>query len=278
MYSGECREYGYRCGIAGAGSGWNGERCGVGLPVMRALRWLLIVAFILTPLPRGVTAWLPLAGSGSGGGGSPTWTAQTSGVNVACGFITTCNIASVTVPTGFIVVGALVHNAGGSSGTISGVSACGTPLTQAQTNTIPSAGDGVALFYGSVTGGTCTVAVTFSVASAVQDAGVALGLLSNLSSTTPGTGCQAQYPGSQNAPYDCSGSITVPSGGFGICAIGYNNVTALTSSNLTINSQSAAGTGGDATAVGIGSTTVTGTPTFGGTNFAQAGIACAPWS
>jgi hypothetical protein len=214
----------------------------------------------------------------SSSGGAPTWTAQTSGTNPACGFVTTCNITSVTVPTGFIVVGALVSNQSASTGTVSGISACGTSLTLAQTNSIPTGDWGVALFYGTVTGGTCTVAVTFSVARALQDAGIALGLLSNLSSTTPGTGCQVQYPGSQNAPYPCSGSITVNAGGFGICAFGYNNVATLTSSNLTIDSQSTSGTGVNATTIGIRHTTVTETPAFGGTGFVQAGIACAPWS
>jgi hypothetical protein len=189
------------------------------------------------------------------------------------------------VPTGFIVVGALINNQSASTGTITGISLSGgtcssTSLTQAQTNSIASGNWGVALFYGTVTGGTCTVTVTFSVPGSLQDAGVALGLLSNLSSTTPGTGCQAQFapaPG-QDQPYLCGSSITVNSGGFGICVFGYNSATALTSSNLTIDSQGTGGTGGNATTIGIGHTIVTETPQFGGVGFVSGGIACAPWS
>lgn len=210
------------------------------------------------------------------GGAAPTWTAQTSVANPACGFLTTCSIGSVTVPTGFIVAGAYVNNQGGAAGTITAVSVCGTGLTL-QASTTGTAQVIAALFYGSVTGGTCTVQITYSQAGAIADAAVALGLLSNLSSTTPGTGCKGDYAGSQAAPYPCTAGITVASGGFGIGVFGYSNATTMTSANLTIDSQANAGTGANATSFGIGNTTTSNTPQFGGVGFAQAAIVAAPW-
>jgi hypothetical protein len=213
----------------------------------------------------------------SGGGGSPTWTAQTSAVNLSCGSIATCAVPSVTVPTGFVVFAVSLINTGASSATFTSLAlsgGCTGTLTLAQTNTIPASGVGSALFYGTVAGGTCTVTITATGGTpSIAAAGVALGLLSNLSSTTPGTGCQMQVSTYSGPPFVCSGSITVPSGGFGICAIGYNNATAMAPTNTTIDSQQ----NNTGFSNGIGETTVTEVPSFGGAAVVYAGIACAPW-
>jgi hypothetical protein len=88
--------------------------------------------------------------------------------------------------------------------------------------------------------------------------GVALGTLSNLSSNTPGTDCTGTYASSQNAPYPCTSGITVSSGGFGIAGFGFVGAGTLTSSNLTIDNQNTS------VSVGIGHTTTSNTPQFGG--------------
>ena len=135
-----------------------------------------------------------------------------------------------------------------------------------------------ALFYGTVTGGaSCTVTVTSS-AGQFSTVGVALGLLSNLSSTTPGTGCTGIFAPGTGTTYNCSSGITVSSGGFGIAAVGYGSVTAMTSSNMTIDSQTSFGTGGGVGSVGIAHFTTSETPQFGPSGFNQALITSAPWS
>jgi len=230
-----------------------------------------------------VLAIVPIAAQGAAGilllaksAGGPTFTNQLSAVNSSCGFAATCPV-TLTVATGFNVFAISVNNQSAGSVTVSGaaVSGCSTAtLTQAQTNTIPSSGVGVALFYGTVpTGGSCTVTVTVTVAG-IQAAGVAVGLLSNLSSTTPGTGCQAQSPAIATSIYSCGSSITVNAGGYGVCAIGYNSATTMTSTNLTIESQTPLAL----SSIGIADTGVTETPVFSGSPNQQAGIACAPWS
>jgi hypothetical protein len=247
------------------------------------MKKLLAVIGLCAALAVPASAQLTITGVGGGSGGaaaSPTWTNFTTATNTSCGFGATCDFTSVVVPTGFIVVGALINNQGGSTVTISAMSlsaGCSGSLTQAQTNSIISGGAGVGLFYGTVTGGTCTVTVTTS-ASGIQTAGLGLGLLSNLSSTTPGVGCQAVHTVSNDVPYNCSGSVTVPAGGYDVCIFGYTNVTALTSSNLTIDSQATAGVSSTAVRVGIGNARTTLTPAYGGIGFVSGGIACAPWS
>ena len=205
-----------------------------------------------------------------GGGGSPTWGNFTAAGNSSCGFPTTCNISSVTVASGFVV--ATVFAYVGGTTTISAVSICGTPMTLIDAG--GPAGYDTVLAYGTVTGGSCTVAVTSSVALSVDWTSVALGTLSNLSSTTPGTSCNGVYPATPS-PYPCTSGITVLASGFGIGGLAYNQTTTITSSNMTIDAQYN-GTS-DNQSVAIGHTTSSNTPSFGGAGFAQASVVAAPW-
>jgi hypothetical protein len=204
-------------------------------------------------------------------GGSPTWTNQTSGVNASCGFTTSCSVTGVTVPSGFIVVGVGGINEASGASTVSSLTACGTSLTLLASPSAPNGGFLLAEFYGTVTGGSCTISATASGTNAWNTMGVALGELSNLTSTTPGTDCTGYYAASQNAPYPCTSSVTVASGGFAIAVFGYGASATLTSTNLTIDSQQST------VAIGIGHAITTLTPTFGGGNFLQAAIVAAPW-
>jgi hypothetical protein len=132
-----------------------------------------------------------------------------------------------------------------------------------------------AIAYGTVAGGSCTVAVTVGGGGSNRWNSVALGTLSNLSSTTPGTSCNGVYPGSFASPYPCTSGITVSSGGFGIGGMGYNQTVTITSSNMTIDAQYNGTTDGQS--VAIGHTTTSNTPSFGGQGFAQASTVAAPW-
>lgn len=210
----------------------------------------------------------------------PTFTNFASATNNSCGFVGSCQItASLTVASGFNVFAAMVdQNAAGTTAittlTLSG--GCSGSLTlQAATTSASGNGDSVALFYGTVTGGSCTVTVADTSSNGISRAGVAVGLLSNLSSTTPGTGCTGVYQPNGGSTYPCSASITVASGGFGVAAIGFSNAGPLTSSNLTIGSQSNA----TSNSVGIAYTSAAGaiTPTFGGVGFVNGAIVSAPW-
>jgi len=230
-------------------------------------------------------AQVPMTGAGLGapssGGGIPTFTAQTSGVNVSCGFVTTCSVTGLTVTSGFNIIGALFSNQSGSNASVSGITLCGTALSLVSGSAaIAASGDygGAALFQGTVTGGTCTAAVTVSAASAIQNVGVALGLLSNLSSQIAGTACTVEFAGSAQGPYICGSSITIPTNGYGVCVFGFNAATTLTSTNLTISSQASGGSGVTLTAAGIGYTQTTETPQFGSSaTFQNGSMSCAPW-
>jgi hypothetical protein len=207
------------------------------------------------------------------GGGSPTWTNQTTGINPSCGFATTCSITSVAVTSGVVVVAvAGVNNSAGAS-TVTSMTICGTSATLIAS---PSAASNIfmtAIFYATgVTGGSCTVSATASGTGAWNEMGIALGTLNNLTSSTPGTDCTGVYTGTQAAPYPCTSGITVAAGGFGIVGMMIQGPgVTLTSSNVTIDAQE------PTTAIGIGHTTTSNTPQFGGFDNDYATIVAAPW-
>lgn len=214
------------------------------------------------------------------GGASPTWTGQAAAANGSCGFVTTCNATTTgTVTTGVVVAMAGVSNAGASSGTITGISVCGTALTVDVAPSIASNAYGAAIGHGSVTGGTCTVSVTFSVSGSIQNGGVAWGTLNNLNSSTPGSSCSAIYHVSQNSPYPCTGGLIVSSGGFGIVGYFDNGSTVTNGGSLTVDA-TANNSGGTGTAVAIGHVTASCTAAqcqYAAANFADASVIGEPF-
>lgn len=195
-----------------------------------------------------------------GGAAAPTLSGASAAVNGSCGFpAVACTITTTgAVTTGTVVAVAGVNNQGGSSGTISNISICGTSLTIDIANTVAAGKYGAAIGHGNVTGGaSCTISVTFSVSSSVQNAGVAWLTLNNLSSSTPGTPCNAFYSQSQASPYPCTGGLTVSADGFGIVGH-FNNLsgTPLTNGggNVVVDA-TAVNSGGTSTNVGIGHVT-----------------------
>lgn len=244
-----------------------------------------IVAALLLCSP----AWaqVPQTGAGlgapsSGGGGSPTFSNTTSAAisGGACNFVTTCTVSTtMAVTSGTVVAVAGISNSGGSSGTITSINICGTAITPDSSNTIPSSSSGVAIGHGTITGGTCTVTVTFSVAGAISAAGIALGTLANLSSTTPGTACGAQFAASNTTPYACTGGLTVSSGGFGISGFFQGSNTPAPSSGDAVLTVDSTATAGSNAAIGIGHTTASFTTNtiWAGQNFCNCGTIGEPF-
>jgi hypothetical protein len=87
------------------------------------------------------------------GGGSPTWTAQTSAANASCGFVTTCSITGVPVTSGLVVAVVGGGNQAGSASTVSSLTVCGTSLTLVGSPSVASGTMLLGLFYGTVTSG-----------------------------------------------------------------------------------------------------------------------------
>jgi hypothetical protein len=214
----------------------------------------------------------------SGGGGSPTWTG-TGSIFTSCGFVSPCTTGSISITGGYVVVGVGVNNQSGSSTNISAVTACGTSLTAIQNPSSPSSSFMIGLFGGTVSGGSCTIVVT--TAGSPDGMSVALGTLNNLTSTTPGGSCNGLFDFSQAQPYPCSTSITVSSGGFAIAAFGSGSGgEPLSSTNMTVDSQTFGGSGGSASSVAIAHSSAAGslTPSFSsGVDFDIAGIAAGAW-
>jgi hypothetical protein len=75
----------------------------------------------------------PGPGPRSSGAAAPTWTGTGSGVNAACGFVTTCNVTGVVANAGFNVI-SVYADMGGSAVDITGLSVCGTSFTRACTH------------------------------------------------------------------------------------------------------------------------------------------------
>lgn len=219
-----------------------------------AALFLIVLAFGVQARP-GPDSNYNVAVSG-GGGASPTWTGTGAVVNASCGFITTCPVSTTAaVTTGLVVAVVGVNNQSGSSGTITGVSVCGTSLTVDVANTIASGAAGAAIAHGSVTGGTCTISVTFSVAGSIFLGAASWGTLSNLASSTPGTSCN--LAANQLSPYNCTGGLTVGAGGFGI--VGYFDSLGTTptasGANLTVDATATNANG----SIAIGHATATST-------------------
>ena len=215
--------------------------------------------------------WFPLAASS----GNPTWTATTSGVNAACGFVTTCTITGLTVSSGFNVVVLGGTNQSGATSTVSSVTLCGTSLTLVQA---PSAAGGNALgalFAGTVTGGTCSLAATASAAGAWQTMSGALGLLSNLSSTTATGSCNSIFIGSQASPYECASTLTIAAGGFAIGGLAVTTNSAVGTDTLIFDANSPA----TASAAGIGHSSVAGSINagLGDGNFQNVVVMAGTW-
>lgn len=232
---------------------------------MRSLITLLLTLWL-------APAWaqVPMTGAGKGTPGAlPVWDGFTAGGNDACGFVTTCNITSVTVPAGFIIVAARITN----DANLNAISVCGTALTVQHVAGPPTYD--TAIGYGTTAGGTCTVGITGD-ATSVQYAAFALGRLSNLSSTTPGTICTGSYAGvNTGGTYPCTSGITVAADGFGVAAFGINQKTTITSSNMTIGAQYNGSAAFQSVALAYAATS--NTPSFSNNNFAQASVIAAPW-
>lgn len=245
---------------------------------MRRIISLLAVLLLCSS----VNAQVPMTGAGlakpaTGGGGSPTLTGLTTGANEACGFVTTCPIAGLTVPSGFIVMGVGGRQIGGTVDW-SAVDLCGTSLTKVIGNGDVS-GYPTDLWAGTVTGGTCTANVT-GPAGTVFTVYVGLGLFSNLTSTTATSTCIADNGTTLiNGPYTCSSALTVPSSGFGI-AFGYSDFsgtgcTFAWTAGVTLDSAFNGAQG----CAGIGHTAAAGsaTPAFTSGTFLPSGVAGATY-
>lgn len=209
------------------------------------------------------------------GGAAPTWTNTTSGINDSCGFVTTCPIAGLTVPSGFIVMGVGGRQVGGTTGW-SNVKLCGTSLTLVIGNG-DIVGYPVELWAGTVTGGTCTASADGPPGS-VFNLIVGLGLLSNLSSTTATSTCILDAGSGPSQPYTCTSSLTVPATGFGI-AFGYSNFTG-TGCTLTWVNMTADSSQGNVTnqCGGISHTTTTTiAPSFNSASTVPSGLAGATY-
>jgi hypothetical protein len=152
-------------------------------------------------------------GSTGGGGGSPTWTPLTSVCQTA-GFVGTVTFSGVTLATGTVVVAVADDNHIDSS------TATMTINSNSATNSTGSTGDGVGLFSASNTGSSGNVVLSKS-GAAYNVVCIGVGVLNNLSSSTPTSSTSATY-GSQNQPYPLGSTLTVNSGGFGIVAMGIN--------------------------------------------------------
>lgn len=243
---------------------------------MKRLAYLALAALLAIGPSQAQMNLLTGAGGKFKAASAPTFDNFASAANSSCGFVTSCAV-TLTVASGFNVFSVIINNNGGGTTTITTLAlsgGCSGSLTLQASTTGANSGEATALFYGTVTGGSCTVTATASLANTIGKAGVAVGKLSNLGSTTPGTGCTGAYTPAGGLTYPCTSGITVPAGGFGVAAIGYNNATTLTSSNLTIGSQANI-TG---LSVGIAYTTSSVTPTFGGIGFVHGAIVAAPWS
>jgi hypothetical protein len=217
----------------------------------------------------GLDLGIPRSVPSSGGGGStPTWTGQTS-APASCGFSTTCNFTSISVTSGYVVAGIFNNGDVSPSDTFTALNVCGINLTLISSINTGNSGTLLSMFGGTVTGGICTVSATSSTAGSLDTMGLTLGTLNNLTSTTPGTACTGGYAATQASPYPCTSGITVPSSGFGIAVL--VGVADPTSTDLTIDSYD------PMTGIGIGHTTTSETPAFGGGDFNQAAIIAAPW-
>lgn len=211
----------------------------------------------------------------SSGGSTPTWTGADAAINNGCLFSAICSVLTQPVTTGTLVVFAIVNNQGTAD--TPSMTACGTSLSnRVGTGTIPAGYTGV-MFYGNVTGGTCTITVSFAGSGSFQDAGFSWGTLNNLTSMTPGTSCLGNYQITQNSPYPCTSSLTVASGGFGIVGFGQNQIATMTGGGGVTSDASATTSSGDTIGVAIGHMTASGTPQYTGGNFATAYIIGAPW-
>lgn len=221
----------------------------------------------------------PGPGTPASSGASPTWGNTAAAVNGTCSFVTTCTVSStMTVASGFVVAVAGINHGAAGTATITGIHVCGTALNVDSTTSAAVSNYVVAIGSGTVTGGTCTVTVTSSVTSDIQNAGIALGTLANLSSTTPGTACSASFTGAGSTPFVCGSGLTVSAGGFGISGIFQNNAANLpaSSGNVTID-VTATNSGGTNSSIGIGHQTVSGSTQIAAHSFCNCAIVGEPF-
>jgi hypothetical protein len=238
-----------------------------------------LFAILLAVSPAG-SGSMTLLGAGvtAAAGGSPTIGGGAAAANGACTFSTTCNTTTTgTVTTGMVTAIGGVKNSSGSSGTITGISVCGTALNVDFAPTIASGKYGIAIGHGSVTGavGSCTISVTFSVANAIEGAGAGWITLNSLASSTPDTSCQAFYDVAQNSPYPCTGGLTITGSGFGIVGYFDNQATTPTNGGSITVDATAANSGGISIEVAIGHVTATCTAAqcqYAGTNFGVSSV------
>jgi hypothetical protein len=232
---------------------------------------------LLSALPA--FAQMPMTGAGLGapaaGGSPPVWTETAVGNNNACGFSNPCAVAGLTTNAGTVVVIVGGSNQGTAAIT-TGVQVCTTSLTKATDN--GDTANNTSIWYGTlVSGGTCTVTVTGGSGTSFFSIGVGVGTLTNLTSTTPTSTCSGDYVASQNSPYPCTSSVTVPASGFAIIG-GYEDaVTSLgvSGSTFTLDAQTNAST--VSAMIGHNSSAGSVTPSFTGGNFQHAGIVTATW-
>lgn len=249
----------------------------------------LFVAIVLCAgLISAAAAQLSMSGVGGGfgGGSSPAVTVSGATTDVKnCSFGASCTSNAVTVPTGFVVFGIGGQNQGTAGNTVSSVvanSPCSGSISAVENPGVGVTGGAgnhfAALFAGTVTGGSCTITVTFSQGFSMGVFGIALEALTNLLSTTAGTPCTNQYNngGSPSPPpYACSSGITIASSGIAIAVLSSSSIGALASTNLTIDAQS-----GSTLGIGIAHSSAAGsiTPVFTtGSAFDISSLSAAPW-
>jgi len=217
----------------------------------------------------------------SGGGGSPTFTGQTSGNDGGtCSFATTCTVSGLTLTSGYLVVVFGSGNFSGASSTVSSAAVggvCSGTLTAVATPTSTANNAIIGIFGGTITGGTgCTLSATASAAGTFLGLFAGAGTLNNLTSTTASATCSGAYPATTGSPYPCTSSISISSGGFAVGGIiDSTGSSTFTSGTMSVDSQSA--TSNVSGAIGNSSTAGSITPSWNTTGFVNVAVAAAAW-
>lgn len=203
------------------------------------------------------------------GGAAPSYAAGDEQINEGCAFATTCSVTA-TVTAGFVVVSA----SGNTSGVvITGVSVCSTPLAQVVTTGVFGTNYTGDIWAGTIAcSGSQTITVTVG-SSALFKIEIGVGTLSNLTSNTATSTCTGFSASISGGAIPCSGTITVPSSGFGICGGFQSTNSAITFVSPVTTDKSAVGAT-TAGAFGSDAAASTFTPSMNGSNFFQGSLAC----
>lgn len=241
-------------------------------------RWSIIAAILLACMGT-ANAWWQSRDSNYNtniaAGGSPVWTFTDAQFNTACS--NPCTQA-INVNPGYVVVvvGGLLGGSG--TATLAAPTLCSVTLTSITGSGNFNTGQDIEIWGGTVgCSGSQTISVaTTNPANSWTKMYVAIGTLTNLSSTTPTGTCHATDLAVANT-VTCGSSLTVATGGFAIVG-GLNSfTTTFTSSTMTLDSSTndAVNMSG---AIGHNSTPGTLTPSLTlSVSFTNKGVVAATW-